>query len=182
MKPASLAEVLERLANVVRQSQHEVAVAHGLNDAQISALLYLAKANAYSDTPAAAAEYLGLTKGTVSQTLLVLERDGWLRRKADRNDGRVVHLQLTPRALRLAVECRAPLESLNSIPRAAETAAAMLAALQQGNGGRAFGVCHTCCHFRKEGPDNYRCGLTLEPLAPAQIVRICREHEPPRAA
>lgn len=182
MRPAPLSEILERLANLLRQCQHEVAVAHGLNDAQLSALLYLAKANAYSDTPAAAVEYLGLTKGTVSQTLLVLERDGWLRRRADRHDGRVVHLQLTPRALRLATECGAPLDALAGVPHAVETAAAMLAALQRANGGRSFGVCHTCCHFRKEGPDTYRCGLTLEPLAPAQIVRICREHEGPRAA
>lgn len=179
---APIAEVLERLANLLRQRQHEVAVAHGLNGAQVSALLYLAKANSYSDTPVAVAEYLGLTKGTVSQTLLVLERGGWLRRKADRTDGRVVHLQLTPRALRLAAECRAPLDPLAALPQAAESAAAMISVLQRANGGRAFGVCHTCRHFRRDGPEAFRCGLTLESLAPAQTFRICREHEEPRAA
>ena len=32
------------------------------------------KANRYSNTPQALADYLGLTKGTVSQTLLLLDR------------------------------------------------------------------------------------------------------------
>ena len=36
-------------------------------------LFYLNQANRFSNTPQALTEYLGLTKGTVSQTVLVLE-------------------------------------------------------------------------------------------------------------
>ena len=38
-------------------------------------------------------EYLSLTKGTVSQTLMVLERKGLIQKKPDKKDGRIVHFK-----------------------------------------------------------------------------------------
>ncbi|NJN47205.1 MAG: winged helix-turn-helix transcriptional regulator, partial [Candidatus Competibacteraceae bacterium] len=49
----------------------------------------------YSDTPAAVTDYLGLTKGTVSQTLLVLQRKSYIDKQPDLADRRVVHLIVT---------------------------------------------------------------------------------------
>ena len=72
-----------------------------LNFAQMNVLVYLAQANRSSNTPAAVTEYLRLTKGTVSQTLLALERGNWLERIPDRRDRRVVRLHLTRDAQRL---------------------------------------------------------------------------------
>ncbi|MFN2812475.1 MarR family winged helix-turn-helix transcriptional regulator, partial [Escherichia coli] len=62
---------------------------------QLSALHYLARCNRYSDTPLGVTEYLGLTKGTVSQSLKVLEGRGLISKLPDARDRRSVHLRLT---------------------------------------------------------------------------------------
>ena len=61
---------LERLARIMRAREHE----GGLNPAQWEALRYLSRANRFSDSPGALTRYLGATKGTISQTLMALER------------------------------------------------------------------------------------------------------------
>ena len=50
----------------------------------------------------------------------------------------------------------------------------LLSAMQRVNGQRAFGLCRQCAHFLTED-SGARCGLTREPLATEQTVRICRE-------
>ena len=52
----------------------------------------------------------------------------------------------------------------------------LLRALQTAHELRSFGVCRTCRFFTPEG-DQFRCGLTKEPLAIEQTTKICREHE-----
>src|SRR3954471_23796070 len=66
-----------------------------LQPVHLQALLYLARANRYSNTPQALAEYLGLTKGNVSQTLLLLDRPGVIEGFEDDIDRRVVRLRLS---------------------------------------------------------------------------------------
>ena len=61
---------LERLARLMRAREHE----DGLNPAQWEALRFLSRANRFSNAPGALTRYLGATKGTVSQTLMALER------------------------------------------------------------------------------------------------------------
>ena len=81
-----------------------------LQPVHLQALIYLARANRYSNTPQALAEYLGLTKGTVSQTLLLLDRQG-LRSALEgyvgrwgRDGGPALALELPPDLPRLAPE------------------------------------------------------------------------------
>ena len=66
-----------------------------LQPVHLQSLVYLSKANRYSNTPQALADYLGLTKGTVSQTLLLLDRRGLIERFEDDIDRRVVRLRLS---------------------------------------------------------------------------------------
>src|SRR3546814_7076019 len=54
--------LLDRLSRLTRELQF----VDGLNPAQWEALRFLATANKYSRSPTALAEYLGATKGTVS--------------------------------------------------------------------------------------------------------------------
>lgn len=72
MKPDALkaADLIERIARLMQAEEQK----GPLNPAQWEALRYLAKANRFSRTPAALAEYLGSTRGTVSQTLIALEK------------------------------------------------------------------------------------------------------------
>ncbi len=172
--------LLERLAALVHQSVRDDAAAHGLQPIHVQILGYLARANRYSDFPIAIAEYFGMTRGTVSQSLTVLERKGLVKRQPDPRHGRRVHLELTAAG-------RAILES--SWSRKVESALAaegvntdalggllqqLLLGLQRQNAQRPFGICRQCAHFLTEDSGK-RCGLTGEPLAHEQTERICRE-------
>src|SRR3546814_3015773 len=64
--------LLDRLSRLTRELQF----VDGLNPAQWEALRFLATANKYSRPPPALAEYLGATKGTVSQNLIAPESKG----------------------------------------------------------------------------------------------------------
>jgi hypothetical protein len=63
-----------------------------------------------------------------------------------------------------------------------ETLQAALMSLIARNGGRAFGACFTCRHFRKGAAKTARaphhCALLDEPLSEADSRAICVEQEP----
>ena len=67
-------QLLERLAGLLRSESRKLLSEYGLQPVQFEALHYLSNCNRYSDTPMAVTEYLGQTKGSVSQTLKVLEK------------------------------------------------------------------------------------------------------------
>jgi DNA-binding MarR family transcriptional regulator len=188
MDGARILELVERLANLVRSEDRRGGRAGPIAPVHRAALGYLARANRFSDTPAALADYLGSTRGTVSQTLALLERRGLVRRAADARDGRVVRLRLTARGRRLAAarpdaSWRAAIEALPEGPRAAaeEALEAILRGLQRARGGRTFGVCGSCRHLQRLEGGGFRCGLTSEPLAPEETERICHHHDFPPA-
>src|SRR5207247_9188259 len=93
--PLVLLELVERLGNLMRTELRKSGAEESLQPVHLQALLYLSKANRYSNTPQALADYLGLTKGTVSQTLLLLDRRGLVERFEDDIDRRVVRLRLS---------------------------------------------------------------------------------------
>ncbi len=179
-------ELLERIGTLLRTDERAAGLPHGLQPVHLQALRYLGRCNRYSDSPAAVAEYLGLTKGTVSQTLKLLEERGLVEKSSDAEDGRRVHLRLTGEGRKLLRGATPP--SLLAAAGAALPAAdrarleqgleALLRALQRENGGQAFGLCGTCRHFQP-GPDGARCGLTREPLSERDAGLLCREHAPP---
>lgn len=184
---AAAARLLETTACIARLAQGELngrAAALGLQRVHLQALAYLARANRYSNTAAALADYLASSKGTVSQSLQLLERKGLIRREADRIDRRVVRLALTARgakALRAFDFARDWEEAVGSLAPGRADAAdaalqAALGALQRGRDYLSFGVCRSCRHFGVEGEAAFRCGLTGEPLSVADASQICREH------
>ena len=186
----TLLDTVERLGNLLRVSLRQAGVAHGLQPMHLQALLYLSEANRYSNTPQALAEYLGLTKGTVSQSLLLLARRKLIARHADEKDGRVVRLSLTDKgkevlkelgvgnAWRDALQTASPAR-LSSATKVLKEA---LGSLQTKNGYKTFGVCVTCRHNLHIGPRSYVCGLTKEKLTSREVSKICREHTPPEEA
>lgn len=159
-----------------------------LNPAQWEALRYIARANRFSRTPAALAEYFGSTRGTVSQTLIALEQKGHLTRTPSERDRRSVDLELTPVGIQsltrdpilaLATDLVGAsddqLEAVNAVLRDA------LHAMITRNGGRAFGACYTCQHFRRDGGPGrgmpHQCALLDEPLSEADSRAICIEQQ-----
>lgn len=190
MTPAAIeaARLIDRLERLARSGE---AAAGGapINPAQWEALRYLARANRFSRTPAALADYLASTRGTVSQTLIALEQKGLVERIRSSRDRRSVEIALT--AAGTAVLDGDPLRNLaNDI---AVGAGPHLDALLEGlrgtlrhriarNGGRAFGVCHSCRHFRpdahpgREAP--HHCALLDAQLSAADSDSICAEQVP----
>ena len=173
------AHLIERLGRVLRAGDH----ASGLNPAQAEALRYLARANRFSRTPAALADYLGSTRGTVSQTLMALEAKGLVERQANARDGRSVTMALTKAGA--AFLASDPMRALASAidtsdadARLADDLEAVLRTAIAQRGGRAFGVCQTCRHFRRaQGTHGapHHCALLDEPLSDTDSLSICVE-------
>lgn len=176
--------VFERLAALIHQLVRDDAARHGLLPVHMQVLGYLAQANRYSDLSIAVADYLGITRGTVSQTLAVLERKGLITRTPDDRHGKRIHLTLSA-----AGEAVLNASWSQRVDQALATAGGdsqafgndlrgVLSALQRLNGKQAFGQCRQCAHFLGDDGD-YRCGLTGEALAVEQTIKICREWTSP---
>lgn len=170
--PLDIATRLERLGRLLRQSGH----AGGLVPAQWEVLRFMARANRLSRSPGQVARYLGATKGTVSQSLLTLEKKGLVSRRAKETDERFVLLDLTEagrETLRadplLAVA--SDLESLGGKTRRRfARGLAELLDLEIGRQGAArFGTCAGCMHFTGPGI----CAADSQAVSPEEQVRLC---------
>ena len=176
-------ELIERLGNLVRAEVRALCNECGVRPAQLEVLDYLGRANRYSDTPQAVAEFLGLTKGTVSQTIKVLEHKGLLRRRDDAGDRRRVHLVPSAKGRRLverAVPAAALAAGLGQVDGRAlgEALRGLLRALQEANGYQSFAPCRSC-RFNERRAGQHYCGLTGESLTEHDVTLICREHRYP---
>lgn len=185
---AELHDYLERLCNLIR-SQARAAVADlGLQPVQLEALHYLARCNRYSNTPLAVAEYLGSTKGTVSQTLKVLESRGLVDKVSDAKDRRLVHLTPTLKARELLARAMpAPILRQAAADLAGPEIGALVAGLRRllrgiqiAHGQRSFAACASC-RYNVRTAEGIHCGLTGEPLTEPDLGLICREHAYPPA-
>jgi MarR family transcriptional regulator, negative regulator of the multidrug operon emrRAB len=176
---------IERLSNLLRAEGWRAGKMHGLQPIQLQMLSYLTICNRYSNTPAGVAEYFGLTKGTVSQSLIALETQGLIEKQASSKDGRVVHILVT-RSGELIVDEKLPpallSTALNELSTAEQEQAnhllkRLLVALHKAHNMRSFGVCSSCRYHQVEGRDSFRCGLTQESLTNEETGLICREHQ-----
>src|SRR6202171_426712 len=164
--PLVLLELVERLGNLMRTELRKSGADETLQPVHLQALIYLSRAIRYSNTPQALADYLGLTKGTVSQTLLLLDRRGLIERFEDDIDRRVVRLRLSSPDERLLYESRPALAwqnatrniSPNRIRNAVSTLREALVTLQEDNEGTIFGECGSCLHCQKLSQRISRCG------------------------
>lgn len=184
--PARIVDLIERLGRLADALQRS----GGLVPAQWEALRYLGRANRYSRHPGALAMFLGATKGTVSQTVIALERKGLVLRSDDPRDRRAVHIDLTEAGrgalaqdpLGDLAEAAAGL-SEGAAARLAVDLTGLLSSLQRRRGRPEFGVCDSCRFFRRNGGEDeaggpHRCGLTQERLGEADARHICVEHAP----
>ena len=180
----TLFDLVEHLSLLTRAGLRQAGAAQGLQPVHLHILFYLNQANRFSNTPLAITDYLGLTKGTVSQTVLVLARRRLLSRYADPQDGRIVRLVLTEAGgalLNTLNSSGAWREAVRTASPARVTSAMVvlrqvLAQVQSQSGKRSFGVCSTCRHNQRLGPRSYFCGLMQEKLSSPEVRRICREH------
>ncbi len=184
--PLTLLGILERLTNLLRADLRRIGNGTALQAVHLQALIYLAQCNRFSNTPQALAEYLGLTKGTVSQSLLLLDRRGLIERYLDELDRRVVRLRLSEagevllEASGLHALWRSATRDVSAtrIRTAVSTLREALFLLQAEVGGANFGTCETCQHFERRSARIYHCDWYAERLALSDSRLLCRAHEP----
>lgn len=175
-----VAALLERLGRLLGNDAH----ATDLQPVQWETLRYLDQANRFSRHSAALTAYLGLTKGTVSQTLKTLDARGLVRRRSDPHDRRRNRLELTAKGARALQDD--PLErmtaAIDSLPQPTRTSLAgglrqLLSRRLDAQGRQRFGQCLDCAYFASEherGNPHY-CTLLEESLSRADTEAICHE-------
>ena len=183
MEKVTVFDLIERMSALIRSEERKKCTAFGLQSVHLHVLDYLSRCNKYSDTPAALTNYLGMTRGTVSQTLLLLEKKGYVKKTTDTLDRRVVHLDLQAEGRAMLEQAR-PSELFNQaadlldrepLGNCDEALSNILSALQKSNKSHSFGLCQTCQFFTLL-PEGYLCGLTKESLTKEDSGKICQEH------
>ncbi len=179
------ANLMERVGRLARTEEQ----VGDLYPAQWAVLRYLSRANRFSSTPMAMTKYLATTRGTISQTIIALERKGYVERHPSATDKRSVNVELTEQG-RGKLLCD-PLLKLadylkSALGQQTESLAGMLEALLReivkSNDGQMFGQCKSCRHFNSGGGSStrepHRCGLLDVDLSALDSEDICVEQFP----
>jgi DNA-binding MarR family transcriptional regulator len=161
-----------------------------LTSAQWMALRYFSRTNRFSRTVSAFAEFHATTRGTASQTVKGLIKQGYLARIPSDTDGRSARVDITDNAK--AILARDPFQTVvdaaESLPGRLRGQLVNLLGRMLGHVARQrsrpfFGVCASCTHLRSDeryrsDQCGYQCGLLNEPLAAEEIEQICISFEP----
>lgn len=171
-------ELINRLARLDAASAWQ----GNLNPAQRAVLSYLARANRFSRSPSHVAEYLGSTRGTVSQTFKSLVQKGYVIEQRSQTDKRAIHFDLTDKGARATDEPKLMSQAISKMTKRTTdglTASleTLLLSLLAENGGRAFGICNQCRHFETRENGGH-CTLLSEDLSSIEATKICNEQEP----
>ena len=180
----TVAELVEQLGHCACSQ----AFSAGMNPAQWAALRYFERANRFSRTVSAFAQYHGTTRGTASQTIRALVKKGYLRRLPAKHDQRSFRLDVTETAQRaLGSDPFGEFVSAASALPAAQCSAlagglrAMLDRVMEKRARRPFGVCTSCKHLRAVGAEHpggcrNHCRLQDELLGHQELGMICADH------
>ncbi len=164
-----------------------------LSPAQWMALRFFARANSFSRTPSAFAEFQATTRGTASQAIKALEAGGYLVRQRSEADGRSVTLRLTDKGNE-AVACD-PFEVLvravDSLDAKVQTAMHhalhhVLTTVAARGAHRRFGVCQDCtylggetrCDSTSATLASLKCLLFGVPIEPEDAGLLCVHFQP----
>ena len=183
MEKVDVFDLIERMSALIRSEERKKCTELGLQPVHLQILDYLSRCNRYSDTPAALTNYLGMTRGTVSQTVLLLVKKGFIKKTADAADRRMVHLSLLTDGSAILKQARtsdlfsqaALLFKEHDFINNEDMFIKALTALQKANKSQSFGLCKTCRYFTTTS-GGFTCGLTKEKLSQSDSEKICQEH------
>lgn len=184
MTKVDIFDLIERMSVLIRSEERKKCATLGIQSVHLQVLEYLSRCNKLSDTPAALTNYLGMTRGTVSQTLSLLESKGYVKKTADMKDRRVIHLHITEQGqhileqakpAELFIKATALLEKKEEISELSIAFEKALTALQKANNSQSFGICRTC-HYFTDTENGQLCGLSKQPLTEPDKEKICQHH------
>lgn len=168
---------LERLTSLYKSQMRRVASSEKIQLVHLEILQYLSICNKYSNTAQALSEYLGQTKGSISQSLKIMEKTGHILRQPSLEDKRVTQIFLTIEGKhcleRVSVEL---VPTLDSDEASIEVIKSILKSWQISNRQAGFGQCQSCRYNLKNAEDQFQCQLTGDNLSTQDIKLICREH------
>jgi DNA-binding MarR family transcriptional regulator len=164
-----------------------------LSPAQWMALRFFARANSFSRTPSAFAEFQATTRGTASQAIKALEAGGYLVRQRSKADGRSVSLRLTNKGKKAIA--RDPFEVLvravGSLDAEEQTAMhhalhRVLTTVAASGAHRHIGVCQDCaylggemcCSSTSATLPALKCLLFGVPIEPEDAGLLCVHFQP----
>ena len=189
MSARETAELLLLVGRLVQADGYE----GELSPAQWMALRFFARANSFSRTPSAFADFQATTRGTASQAIKALEAGGYLARQRSQADGRSVTLRLTDKGHE--VIARDPFEALvravGSLDRQEQTAMRhalhqVLTTVAASRAHQRFGICQDCAHFGREfcgnlpstNPLAAKCLLLDVPIQSEDAGLLCVHFQP----
>jgi DNA-binding MarR family transcriptional regulator len=164
-----------------------------LSPAQWMALRFFARANSFSRTPSAFAEFQATTRGTASQAIKALEAGGYLVRQRSKADRRSFSLHLTNKGKKAIA--RDPFEVLvravGSLDPEEQTTMRdalhhVLTTVAASGAHRHFGVCQdcaylggkTCCGSTSATESTLECLLFGVPIQPEDAGLLCVHFQP----
>jgi len=186
-----ITHLMERMSNVFRALQWDLAKKKKLTPLQIQILQYLRYRPKHDSVPSVIASELGITKATLSESVRALKRKQLLRGELNTNDRRFTNLILTPAGVRIVNE-------LNSIERVFENYISRLKMADKRYAMRFLvniitllymdgyiktaRLCCTCQHFHKNssGNQSFICALTGKKMQDWEIKLDCNSHKPIR--
>ena len=191
MSARETAELLLQVGRLVQAEGYD----GELSPAQWMALRFFARANPFSRTPSAFAEFQATTRGTATQAIKALEASGHLVRRPFKTDGRSVSLRLTSKGKKALA--RDPFEVLvravdllgarerSAMHRALHQ---VLSTLATSGTHRRFGVCQDCTYFGREmcgnlpssGTSAAECLFLGVPIQPEDVGLLCVHFQPVR--
>ena len=183
-----VADLIAQLGRIA----HGEGFVSGLTPAQWAALRYLSRANRFSRTVSAFAEYHATTRGTASQTIKSLVNQGYLTRTRSERDGRSARLDVTEKGKTALADDPVDIligaaGALSSTARMSLESALerMVRHVAEVYGKCQFGICPSCVYLRGdgsfvEGKPPYECGFFDEPLVEAELDQVCVNFEPGR--
>jgi DNA-binding MarR family transcriptional regulator len=189
----SATEAAERIAHLGRLARCE-GFACALTNAQWTALRYFARANRFSRTLLAFADYHATTRGTASQTVNSLVAKGLVTRTRSMSDRRKARFDLTDEGR--VVYDQDPFEvlarAIAELPQGLQTE--LRAALERVTGRMArehqkppFGACTSCLHLQECVPyedyvADFFCRIEDSPIEESTLEKICINYEPDAGA
>ena len=186
---SSKVSVADLVTQLGRYAYSEASAAGDLTPAQWIALRYFSRANRFSRTVSAFAEFHATTRGTASQTVKGLVGEGYLERTPSPSDGRSSRLDVTRKAAGILAD-----DPIHRLTRAADSLSAtarknvtrgldqMLGQLARELRKPTFGICTQCRHLnddhrRLQDQPAYRCTFLNEPVAESEIEQLCVNFE-----
>jgi DNA-binding MarR family transcriptional regulator len=189
MSARETAELLLLVGRLVQTESYD----GELSPAQWMALRFFARANSFSRTPSAFAEFQATTRGTASQAIKALEAAGYLVRQRSRADGRSVTLRLTTKGNKMIA--RDPFEVLvravGSLDAQVQSAMRdalhdVLTTVAASGAHRHFGICEDCGYLGGETSRSStsatrsapRCLLFSTSIEPEDARLLCVHFQP----